>query len=220
MRGNGASIFSSLVTSRPIDLQIAAPLLQAALHQKADEVFRQVHEVVEFGVGHLGLDHPELGEVAARLGFFRAERWPEGIHLAQRHGRRLDVELAGLGEICLLVKVIDRKQRARALAGGRSKDGRIGQDEAALVKEVPRRLDDLRPHPQDRRLPLRAHPQVTVLHQEFDAVLFRRNRVGIASETRCTTCTCRRHQAHIRRERVCRRGLCLRRSRSTPGSGP
>ena len=171
-RERGFNLFQ-LRDIAPDDLQIAAPLLQAALHQKADQAFGQVHEVVEFGVGHFRLDHPEFGQVAAGLGFFRAKRWPEGIHLAQRHGRGFDVELAGLREIRLLVEIIDREKRAGAFAGGRSKNRRIGEDEAALVEEIARRLDDLRPHPQNRRLPRRPHPQVAVLHQEIDAVLFR-----------------------------------------------
>ena len=59
------------------------------------------------------------------------------------------------------------------------KNRRIGQREAALVEKIAHRLDDLRAHPQNRRLPLRAHPQMPMLHQEFGAMLFRRDGIGI-----------------------------------------
>ena len=103
-------------------LQIGAPPLQAALHDETDQPLGQIHQVVEFGVGDFRLDHPELGEVAARLRFLRAKCWTERIHLAQRHRRRFDVKLAGLREVCLLVEIIHREKRARAFASRRSQE--------------------------------------------------------------------------------------------------
>ena len=143
------------------------------------QAFGQIHQVVEFGVGDFRLDHPELGEVAARLRFFRAEGWAERIHLAQRHGRGFDIELARLRQIRLLVEVIDRETAWWCLRSGGRENRRIGQGESALVEEIARGLDDLGAHPQDRRLPLRAHPEMAVLHQKVDAVFFRRDRIGI-----------------------------------------
>ena len=67
MRGKGVSIFSSLLRSRPIVSSSGRRSLQASLHDEGDELLRQHHQVVERGIGDLGLDHPELGEVAARL---------------------------------------------------------------------------------------------------------------------------------------------------------
>ena len=51
--------------------------------------------------GDLGLDHPELGEVAARLRLLRAEGRAEAVDLAQRERGGFDVELAGLREVGL-----------------------------------------------------------------------------------------------------------------------
>ena len=130
-------------------------------------------------VGDFGLDHPELGQMAAGFRFLRAKGWPEGVHLAQRHRRGFDIKLAGLRQKRLLVEIIDRKQRGGAFAGGGREDRRIGQGEAAVVKEVARRLDDLRAHAQDRCLARRAHPQMAVLHQEVSAVLFRSDGIRI-----------------------------------------
>ena len=179
MRGNGAVDLFQLRNIAADRLQIGAAFFQAALHQKADQALRQIHEIVECRIGHFRLDHPEFGQMAARLRFLRAERWAERIHLAQRHGRGFDVELAGLREIRLLVEVIDREQRGRAFASGWSQNRRIGQREAALVEKVAGSLDDLGAHAQDRRLARRAHPEMAVLHQEFDAMLFQRNRERI-----------------------------------------
>ena len=82
---------------------------------KADQAFGQIHEVVEFGIGDFRFDHPEFREMAARLGFFRAKSRAERIHLAQRHGRGFDIELPGLGQKRLLVKVIDRETECSCL---------------------------------------------------------------------------------------------------------
>ena len=48
---------------------------------------------------HFGFHHPELGQVAARLGLLRAERRAETIRPAQRHRVRFVVELSALREI-------------------------------------------------------------------------------------------------------------------------
>ena len=116
----------------------------------------------------------------AGLGFFRAKRWPERINLAQRHGGGFDVELAGLGEVSLLIEILDRKQRGGSFAGGGRKNGRIGEGEAAIIKKIAGRLDDFRAHPQNRRLARGAHPQMAVFHQELDSVLFQRNGIRLA----------------------------------------
>src|SRR5215472_642724 len=74
-------------------LEIRPALFQAALHQEADQALRQFHDVVELAVGDFGLDHPEFGQMAASLRFLGAKRRTKGIHLAQGHGGRFDVEL-------------------------------------------------------------------------------------------------------------------------------
>ena len=68
-----------------------------------DEGFGEIHDLVETGVGDLGFDHPELGEVSPCLRFFRSERRAEGVDLAQGERGGFDVELAGLREVGLVV---------------------------------------------------------------------------------------------------------------------
>ena len=59
---------------------------------------------------------------------------------------------------------------------------RIGgsvSDEAAVVEEVARGSDDLGANPQHRGLARRTQPEMTMLHQEVDAVFLQRNGVGV-----------------------------------------
>jgi hypothetical protein len=44
--------------------------------------------------GHLRLDHPELGQVAAGVAVLGAEGRPEGVHLAHRQAVGLHLQLA------------------------------------------------------------------------------------------------------------------------------
>src|SRR5262249_44036783 len=58
---------------------------------------------------------------------------------------------------------------------GRREDRRIGQHEAVIVKIVARGADDLGAYAQDGALTRRPHPEMTVFHQEVNAVLFARD---------------------------------------------
>src|SRR5947199_289524 len=73
--------------------------LQHPRDHRADEVLGQDDRVLEVREGHLGLHHPELGQVAPRLGALGAEGRPEAIDLAVGGGGGLVVELAALREV-------------------------------------------------------------------------------------------------------------------------
>jgi hypothetical protein len=162
------------------DLELGPALVEHARDDTGDESFGQLNDVVEVGIGHLGLHHPEFGEMAASLGFLRAERRPESIHLAESHGSGLGVELPTLGqERAGVLEVLHRKQRGCSFAGRGSEDRRVTQDEAAPVEEVANAVDDLVTHAQDGRLALGPDPQVTSVEQVVHAVLFRRNRIVV-----------------------------------------
>ena len=178
MRGNGAFTFSSLLVSRSSDLQLLLPPLEHAADDRDDQRLGQVHDVVELGVGDLGLDHPELGQVAARLRLLGAERRAEAVDPAERHRVRLVVELPALREVRgFVVEVLDREERRRALARRRREDRRVGEDEAAPVEEVADGVDHFVPDAEDRLLARRPDPQVPAVHQVVDAVLLRRDGV-------------------------------------------
>ena len=159
--------------------QLRRAVLQHALHDVGEEVFGQLQQAVEIAEGDFRLDHPELGQMAAGLRFFRAEGRAEAVDLAQRERRGLDVKLAGLGEKRRIAEVVDREERRGAFAGRRCEDGRIGADEAVVVKVLRRRAHDLGANAQDGGLARRAHPEMAMLHQEVDAVLLERDGVGV-----------------------------------------
>jgi glycyl-tRNA synthetase beta chain len=85
---------------------VIAAFVQHCAYHVAQEVFRETRQVREIGECDLGLDHPELGEVAGRVRVFGAEGRAEGVDPAQRTAVGLDVELTGDGEECLAAEEI------------------------------------------------------------------------------------------------------------------
>ena len=83
-----------------------------------------------------------------------------------------------------MVEVRDGEEGGGAFAGGRREDRRIGQDEPLAVEEVADAVDNLVPHPQDRRLPAAADPEVAPVEQVVDAVFLGRDGVvaGLAHD--------------------------------------
>ena len=161
-----------------VALEDAGEVLLVLLEDPADdgdeEVLGEVHVSFEVEVGHLGFDHPELGQVPPRLALLRAEGGTEHVRLADRHRRRLAVELAALGEERLAqIEVGNLEQRRGALASRGREDGRVDQRESAFVVVVADGLDERVPHREDGALPRAAQPQVSLLLQEPDPVLLR-----------------------------------------------
>ena len=123
------------------DFQLFAAVFQDAADDVDDHLFGDALYFFEIGVGHFGLDHPELGEVAAGLGFLGAEGGAEAVDLAEGHGVGFVVELAGLREVgFLVVEVVDFEKRRGAFAGGRREDGRIDEREAVRYRSSRERL--------------------------------------------------------------------------------
>ena len=177
MRANGRVRLASVGRVALERFELARAPFEHPADDLDDEAFGELDDVVERRVGDLRLDHPELGEVAARLRFLRAERRPEAVDAAKRHRVGLVVELAALREVCrCVVEVLDGKERRRALARRRREDWRVGQDEPAVVEVVAHGVDHFVPDAQDRLLARRSDPQVAAIHQEVDAVFLGRDR--------------------------------------------
>ena len=111
------------------------------------------------------------------LGFLGPEGGPKAVGTAHRHGERLVVELAALGQKGLLIEILSLEESRRPLASVGSEDGRIAEHEVALVEEAAAGGNDLVPDAQDGMLPLRAQPEVTVIEQKRRAMLFAGNGV-------------------------------------------
>ena len=171
--GFGAMTASSLVMSLPMTLRSARWWFEDAGDDVGDEGFGEVHEAVEFEEGYFGFDHPELGEVAAGFGFFGAEGGAEAVDLAERERGGFDVELAGLGEVGLVVvEVVHLEELGGAFAGVGGEDGWVGADEAVGVEVLGCGAHDGGADAEDGGLARGAEPEVAVLHEEVDAVLF------------------------------------------------
>ena len=121
--------------------QLFLPVLEHAADDINHQLFGHALHFFEIGVSHLRLHHPELGQVAARLRFFRAKGRPEAVHFAERHRVRFVVKLAGLRQIHFLVfEVIHFEQRRGAFARRRREDRRIHQREAVRIEVIANRL--------------------------------------------------------------------------------
>ena len=154
------------------DFEVGAVGFEDARDDVGEEGFGEVHEAVEVEVGDFGFDHPELGEVAAGLGFFGAEGGAEAVDLAEREGGGFDVELAGLGEVGLVVvEVVHLEELGGAFAGVGREDGRVGADEAVGVEVLGCGAHDGGADAEDGGLARGAEPEVAMLHEEVDAVL-------------------------------------------------
>ncbi|CFJ31802.1 Uncharacterised protein [Mycobacterium tuberculosis] len=62
---------------------------------------------------HLRLDHPELDQMATRFGFFSTESRTKRIDTPQSHCGGFHVQLAGLGQIGVFVKILRMEQVGR-----------------------------------------------------------------------------------------------------------
>ncbi len=158
-------------------LQLEAAAVERPRDQADHELLGELEEVRELGEGDLRLDHPELGQMTARLRFLRPEGGTEAVDLPERHAGRLEVKLSRLAQVGLVAEIIGLEQRRGPLAGGRGQDGRIDQHEITLVKEVPDRLGDLAPDFQQGVLLRRAQPEMPVVEQEVGTMLLGADRV-------------------------------------------
>ncbi len=168
--------------------ELALPLLDDPAHDLDQKVLGERHVVVEVGEGNLGLDHPELGQVAPRLRLLGAERRAEAVDLAERHRAGLHVELAALRQVGRRAEVVDREERGGSLAGGGGEDRRVEEREAAAVEVFAAGAHDAGAHPHDGVLARRAQPEMAVVEEERGSVLLRRDRIvdGLGEQRQVT----------------------------------
>src|SRR6266705_1494285 len=82
-------------------------------------------------------------------------------------------------KIRLLLEVVDGKKRCRALTRCWRENWRISQRKAAFIEKITSCFDDFSTHAENGRLARRAHPEMAMLHQEINAMLFEGNRIRI-----------------------------------------
>ena len=185
--------------------QLGTATLQDAMRDGQQQLFLQLHAVVHIVEGHLRFDHPELGEVTARLRLLGAKCGAEGVDATHRGGERFTVELTRLREICVAFVEVLGAEEPRALADRSREDRCVAAREVAFVEEIVNGLLDLVTHTHQRDLTRRTQPEVPIVHQEIDAMLLRLDRVVDRTRTedrdvdradfRATRCT--RFKAHV-----------------------
>ena len=180
MRGNGGAIFSSFAMSRSSAASSRARFFTTdwtiALTSPSPS------SIMSSRCAYDASGSSIQNSVRCRRVFDFSARnvGPKRIHLAQRRGRRFHIKLPRLRQVGLLVvDVIHFEKRGRAFAGGGSKNGRVRQDVALVVHVIARRANGFRANAQNRRLPRRANPQMPLVEQKIDAVLFQLNRIRI-----------------------------------------
>ena len=80
------------------EVDVVAAVVEHIADAVLDKLLGQVHVVGDVVKGHLGLNHPELAQVALGIGVLGAESGAEGIYLADGGGAELALELAADGE--------------------------------------------------------------------------------------------------------------------------
>ena len=178
---------------------VVGPLVEHGPEDVPEARLGQVGVVGQVGEGDLGLDHPELGQVAGGVGVLGPERGPERVHPAHGQAVGLDVELAGDGEVGLpaeeVLGEVDSPPSSRGEVGQVERrhpehgagalgvvggdDRRVDPEEAPLVEEAVQRHRQAVPHPGDGAEGVGAGPQVGDLAQVLERVLLGRHRVGL-----------------------------------------
>ena len=180
------------------ELQILAAVVQGIVDQILEKLFGQLHVVLQLIEGHLRFDHPELGEMARRVGIFGTERGAEGIDPSQRQGAQLAFELARYGQVAGLAEEILRivdltllgtgrvaqierrhlKHGARAFAVGSRDERRVPVVEAAVVEELVDGEGHCVTDAQHRPERIGAGTQIGDVAQEFERMTLLLQRVG------------------------------------------
>ena len=169
-------------------------LLRAALKRAVDDILDHclgsVHIVVEISKRHFRLDHPELRRVALGVRHLGAERRSERVHVAERHGKVLGVELAGYSEagwlaeevlavvdraVLLAGEVIEVERRdsehlPRALAVGAGDYRGVYIHEPAALEKLMHRLRRDASHAERRGEEIRAGSEMLYSAQKLHAV--------------------------------------------------
>ena len=114
--------------------------------------------------------------MAPRLRFLCAKGWTEAVHLAERRGGGLVIELSVLRQVRLVLEIFHFEKSGCAFARGGREYGRIAQREAVVIEKVAHRFDDLVTDFQNGALPRRSNPEMALIHEELDAVFLGRDR--------------------------------------------
>ena len=80
------------------ELDVVGAMVEGILNAVFDELLCEVHIVFDVIERHLGLDHPEFGEVPRGVGVLCSECRAEGVNLTERQSAQLTFELTADSE--------------------------------------------------------------------------------------------------------------------------
>ena len=181
------------------ELEVIHAVVEGPADAVFDELLFEGGEVVELVEGHLGLNHPELCQVARSVRVFCAEGRTKCIDLTQRGSTELAFQLAADGEggelaekvllpvdgtVLLAGRVLGVEGRdvehlasTLAVAGGDKR--RVEIEEAALVEESVDGHSHVMAQTHDGAEGVGAQAQVAYLAQELHAVALLLEGIGV-----------------------------------------
>ena len=134
---------------------------QGAINDIADHLLQLFEQIVKGDESHLSLAMGVLGQVATGVGLLGTEGLGQAVDISQGGKAGLQVQLGGLGQVGLLVVVVELEQGRTSLDRGLDHGGGSNLSEAAVVKVIAEGLHDLGADLQDAGSLLLAQDQVT-----------------------------------------------------------
>ena len=144
----------ALVNHLVEELKVVLAVVQSPAHAVLDEILLQVHQFLEVHEGDFGFYHPELGQVARRVGVFGAECGAEGVDSTEGRSTELAFQLSAHSErshfaeeivgvvnrtLFVLLEVVEilgghLEHLTSTFAVAGSDDGRMEIEESVLVE--------------------------------------------------------------------------------------
>ena len=100
------------------ELQVAHTVVECVLNAVFDKLLSQRHIVLQVVERHLGLNHPELCQVAGSIGVLGTEGGTKGVNLTKRESTQLTLQLTRHGQCSLASKEVLRVINLTVLALG------------------------------------------------------------------------------------------------------
>ena len=185
------------------ELQVVLAIVERPAHAVLDEIFLKVHQLFLIDESHLGLHHPELGQMARCVRVFSTERRSERVDGSQGRSAQLAFELSADGERCLLAEEVvvvdnlsvlvllqvvevlcrDLEHVAGTFAVARRDERRVEVEEAVLVEIGMDGHGHVVADAHDGTERIGAQAQVRILAHVFEALPFLLHRVVASAES-------------------------------------
>ncbi len=145
---------------------------------EANEFFLNAHIFFVFNEGGFGVHHPEFGWMFAGFRFFSAKDRSEVINPTQTHYPGFQIKLARLRKVSFAeIEIRHFEKRSSAFTGIGCQNRGVETDKSVFIQILSNSIVNRVAKAQNRPLFARTEPQVAVIHQKFNAVFLKSNRV-------------------------------------------